>query len=364
MTAVRAGIHEVMTSVGAALGAPGLTDALGLPSADRFVVLLVDGMGLDLLREHAELAPCLSSLTNLEGVLAGIPSTTSVSLTSLGTGLRPGAHGMAGYTCRIPGTPRFLNTLSWDDRVDPLEWQPHRNVLQRLADDEVAVTVVNHPDFEHSGLTRCSQRGVPFIGARRPWDRLAAVVEAVEAGDRSLVYAYEPALDHAGHGHGVDSDEWRTTLGRIDRDVADLRAALPDDVVLLVTADHGMVDVPVENRFDLVDHPSLRSDVVLVAGEARFRHLHTRSGAERAVAKKWRQKLGDRAEVRLREDAEEWFGPLDPAVRARFGDVVVASLDDFAVFASDVFGVELALRGFHGSTTGRERRIPVLVAPH
>lgn len=67
-------------------------------------------------------------------------------------------------------------------------------------------------------------------------------------------------------------------------------------------------------------------------------------------------------EVRLRDEAEEWFGPLDPAVRGRFGDVVVASLDDFAVFASDAFSIELLLRGFHGSITPRERRIPVLAA--
>jgi len=357
MTAARAGIHEVLTSVGAALGADGFADVLGLPRADRYVVLLVDGMGLDLLRDHADLAPSLSAMTCVEGVLAGIPSTTSVSLTSLGTGLRPGTHGMAGYTCRIPGTQRFLNTLKWDSRVDPEQWQPHRNVLQRLQDDGVAVAVVNDPDFEASGLTRCSQRGVPFVGAKRSWDRLAAVAEAIERGDRSLVYAYESSLDHTGHGKGVDSDEWRSALAEIDRDVADLRAALPDDVVLLVTADHGMVDVPMDDRFDLADHPELLQDVVLVAGEARFRHLHTRSGAEAQVAARWRQALGDRVEVR-------WFGDLDPTVRGRFGDVVVAALDDFAVFSSDLMSVELMLRGFHGSITGRERRIPVLVAEH
>ncbi len=362
MSSPRALIHEVMTSVGAALGATGFTDVLGLPRANRYVVMVVDGMGLEMLREHAELAPFLSALTNVEDVLSGIPSTTSVSLTSLGTGLRPGQHGMAGYTCRIPGTSRFLNTLQWDHRVDPVQWQPHRNVLQQLSDQQIAVTVVNDARFEDSGLTRVSQRGVPYVGANHAWSRLAAVVEAVERSDRSLVYAYESAVDHTGHGHGVDSQDWRDALTQVDRDVADLRAALPADVVLLVTADHGMVDVPVENRFDLVDHPRLRDDVVLVAGEARFRHVHTRSGAEAAVAKRWRRALGDRAEVRLRDDAQEWFGPLDPAVRGRFGDVVVAALDDFAVFASDTFSIELQLRGFHGSITERERRIPVLVA--
>lgn len=358
----RAGIHEVMTSVGAAMGADGFTDVLGVPQSNRYVVMVIDGMGLDLLREHADLAPYLSSRLNVEGVHAGIPSTTSVSLTSLGTGMRPGQHGMAGYTCRIPGTSRYLNTLQWDNRIDPQQWQPHRNVMQRLADQQIAVTVVNDGRFEHSGLTLCSQRGVPYVGANHAWSRLAAVVEAVERSDRALVYTYESSLDHQGHGAGVDSDEWRKALSEIDRDVADLRAALPHDVVLLVTADHGMVDVPADDRFDLVDHPRLRDDVVLVAGEARFRHVHTRSGSEAKVAGRWRRALGDRAEVRLRDDAEEWFGPLDPQVRARFGDVVVASLDDFAVFDSDTFGIELLLRGFHGSITPRERRIPVLVA--
>lgn len=362
MTAPRAGIHEILTSVGGALGVPGFTDVLDLPEAKRFVVMVVDGMGLDLLREHADLAPFLSSRMNIEGVLAGIPSTTSVSLTSLGTGLLPGQHGMAGYTCRIPGTTRFLNTLQWDSRIDPRQWQPHPTVLEQMARDQVAVTVVNDSRFEQSGLTQVSQRGVPFIGANHAWDRLAAVLEAVERSDRAVVYAYESSVDHTGHGSGVDSDECRKALIQVDRDVEDLRAALPSDVVLLVTADHGMVDVPMEGRFDLVDHPKLRDDVVLVAGEARFRHVHTRSGAEAKVAARWRRALGDRAEVRLRDDAEEWFGPLAPTMRARFGDVVVAALDDFAVFASDAFAVELQLRGFHGSITARERRIPVLVA--
>lgn len=362
MTTARAQIHQILTSVGAALGEPQWTDALGLPAAERYVVMVVDGLGLDLLREHESIAPVLSSMTNVEGVLCGVPSTTSVSLTSLGTGLRPGLHGMAGYTCRIPGTQRYLNTLQWDDAVDPLAWQPHRNVLQELQDRDVVVTVVNDARFEHSGLTLCGQRGVPFEGANNPWERLAAVTSAVEAGDRTLVYAYESAVDHTGHGSGVDSADWRTALGRVDRDVADLRAALPDDVVLLVTADHGMVDVPMEGRFDLRDHADLRQDVVLVAGEARFRHIHTNSGAEDQVAQRWREVLGDRAQVLLRDDAEDWFGPIDPSVRGRFGDVLVAAEGDFAVFDSDSFAVELQLRGFHGSITGRERRIPVLVA--
>jgi len=358
----RAMIHEVLTSVGAAVGDSSFEDALGLPAAKRYVVLVVDGLGLQQLRAHADIAPFLASLPNIEDVASGVPSTTSVSLTSLGTGLRAGQHGMAGYTCRIPGTNRFLNTLAWDKSIDPVVWQPHRPVLSKLQDAGVVTTVVNDPNFENSGLTRCGWRGVRFAGVASSWQRLAEVCDAATAADRTVVYAYESKVDHTGHGHGVDSTNWREALREVDQDVAELRANLPADVALLITADHGMVDVPVEDRFDLADHARLRDDVVLVAGEARFRHIHTASGAEKSVAARWRKKLGERAEVRRREDTEEWFGQLDPQVRARFGDVVVAALGDFGVFDSATMAVELQLRGFHGSITEAERRIPVLLA--
>ncbi|MFD1858741.1 alkaline phosphatase family protein [Aeromicrobium camelliae] len=359
----RPGIWNIFGSVGLALGAEALDAPLELPAARGYVVVVVDGLGELLLREHAQLAPWLSARQSIDGVTSTIPSTTSVSLTSLGTGLRPGMHGMPGYTCRVPGTTTVLNTLSWKADVDPETWQPHRTVLARLADDGIAATVVNDRRFADSGLTRCSQRGVPFVGVDSVWERLDAVVEASERPGRTVVYAYESRLDHTGHSNGVDSDEWREMLQTIDRELEQLRSALPQDVVMLVTADHGMVDIGADDRFDVDDHPELRDDVTVLAGEARFRHLYTRTGAELDVAQRWKERLGDRVLVTLREDAQDWFGPLDPAVRARFGDVLVASLDDFAVFSSRDFSVELSLRGFHGSVSDAEMRIPVLLAP-
>lgn len=358
----RAGIWDVFGSVGVALGAEALEAPLDLPPARGYVVVVVDGMGELLLREHAGLAPWLSALQSIDGVVSTVPSTTSVSLTSLGTGLRPGLHGMPGYTCRIPGTTTVLNTLSWKSDVDPEQWQPHRTVLARLADTGMRATVVNDRRFADSGLTRSSQRGVPFLGVDSVWERLDAVVEASQGPQRTVVYAYESRLDHTGHGHGVNSSSWREMLQTVDRELAQLRLALPDDVTLLVTADHGMVDIGAEQRFDVDAEPELRDDVTVLAGEARFRHLYTRTGAESEVAERWRERLGERAVVRLRDEAAEWFGPFDPAVRARFGDVLVAALDDFAIFSSRDFPVELKLRGFHGSITEAEMQIPVLIA--
>ncbi|MEJ7633478.1 nucleotide pyrophosphatase/phosphodiesterase family protein [Aeromicrobium sp.] len=359
----RATIDQVMPSVAAALGTPGFADTLGLPEAPRYVIFLVDGLGLDLLREHADAAPFLASLRNVEDVVCGIPSTTATSLTSLGTGLRAGEHGMVGYTSRVPGSGQRLNSLKWDQPVDPHIWQPHPTVLELIQKAGIAASAVNDVKFADSGLTLCSQRGVPFHGINSIWERLDVVVDVIESATRSMTYAYESRLDHTGHAKGSASQEWRTMLTTIDTELADLRDELPRDTVLIVTADHGMVDLPMDGRFDVDSCPMLLDDVTLLAGEARFRHVYTRSGAAADVAARWQGELGDRVVVRTQEGIEDWFGPIAPDVRGRIGDVVVAALGDFAVFSSREFGIELKMTGFHGSITEAELRIPVLVAP-
>lgn len=355
-------IDQIMPSVGAALGAPGFSNVLSLPEAPRYVVLLVDGLGQALLEENAAAAPFLSSLPGVADVVCGVPSTTVTSLTSLGTGLPAGEHGMVGYTSRVPETGQRLNSLKWDQPIDPLVWQPHPTVLQQLQGLGISASSVNDAKFADTGLTLCSQRGVPFHGVKSVWERLDVIIEVIESAPRSVMYAYESRLDHTGHGKGCGSPQWRAMLTTIDQEIASLRDELPADCVLIVTADHGMLDVPTTDRFDVDQQPGLLDGIDLLAGEARFRHLYTRAGAADDVAARWAEVLGDRAIVRTQAGVEEWFGPIAHHVRPRIGDVLVAALGDFAVFSSKDFAIELKMTGFHGSITEAELRIPVLIA--
>lgn len=355
-------IDCILPSIAAALGVGSFENALGLPEAARYIMFVVDGMGAHLLRDNPQSAPFLSSLSGVDGLVCGVPSTTATSLTSLSTGLRPGQHGMAGYTCRVPETGQRMNLLTWDQPVVPELWQPHRSLLAQLGDAGVDADVVNEAKFEDSGLTRCTHRDVRYHGVKSTWERLDVVLDVVEQSSRGLVYAYDSRLDHSGHLDGCASEAWHETLLSIDADVAQLHDELPGDTVLLVTADHGMIDLPEEGRFDLDTVPGLRDGVELVAGEARLRHLYVRPGATEDVLAGWREVMGDRAIVERREDLVDWFGPMAPDVRDRFGDVIVASLGEFAVFSSVDFSLEFMLRGFHGSVTEAELAIPVLIS--
>lgn len=363
MSDLTGALRHVLPSAGAAVGNEKCPNVLGLPDSENVVVLVVDGLGYDLLTEYHSEAPYLSSLLDGPALECGVPSTTATSLTTLGTGLLPGQHGIVGYTSRIPATGERLNSLVWDADVDPLVWQPHPTVFERLRADGIDAQVVNLAKFEGSGLTVCSQRGAPYVPVASEWERLEAVCEIVESAGRSVVYSYESALDHEGHKSGPGSLKWREVLAKIDRDLQHLRSSLPSGTTLVVTADHGMIPVPENDRFDIEDVRRLRDDVALIAGEARFRHVYTRQGAAETVAETWRAELGERALVVTRDqaEAEGWFGPILDSVRERIGDVLVATLGDFALFSSADFPMEFQMAGFHGSITEPERRIPLLI---
>jgi hypothetical protein len=358
-------LGDVLPAIGSAVGAGG-TSGLVLPEAASYVVFLVDGMGAQLLERYAHAAPYLSSLLgSREPATAGVPSTTATSLTSLGTALTPGGHGIVGYTSRIPGTDHLLNALQWNKEVDPHEWQPHPTAFQTLRRSGVTVTVVNKREFEGTGLTEASQRGAEYVGADRVGERIAGAVGA-SAERCSLTYLYDGDLDWTGHRYGIASSQWLQQLSMIDAEAEQLRDALPPSVRLLVLADHGMIDSPSEARIDIDEHPetaSLRDGLALLGGEARFRHLYCRGGAVGDVAATWREVLGDRATVLTRDEAigRGWFGPVSPSVLPRLGDVVVAAHGDFAVISSSAFPYEAKLVGLHGSLTPDEMLIPLLV---
>jgi hypothetical protein len=355
-------LADVLPSVAGALSVPNEQNLLGLPPAPRYAVLLLDGLGWNLLRNNAEVAPYLSSLAG-RSLTAGVPSTTGVSLTSFGTGLPPGAHGIVGYTSIVPETGALLNALSWDAPVDPRRWQPHQTVFERVAAAGVATRNVSKARFDNSGLTAAAFRGSAHRGADTVEDRLDATRFASREGTSSLVYVYDSQLDYTGHGQGSESWQWRKELAAADTFASQVRSALPRDAVLVVVADHGMIDVAPHNRIDLDSEPELTDGLQLIGGESRFRHLYCVDGATADVLATYRERLGDNALVLSREEATArgWFGAVEDRVAPRIGDVVVASLGPVALVASRRYPNEAGLIGLHGSLTDDEMLIPLLI---
>lgn len=335
---------------------------LGLPTARHVVVVILDGLGhyqLDSRRGHA---PFLRSIVS-DVVTAGYPTTTATSLSLFGTGQPAGQTGMTGYSARNPRTGELANLISWEGADPPEEWQPMPSLLEEADRSGVTVTTLGKRAFAGSGLTHAALRGGLFVGAERLADRIDVALAATKTPGVS--YCYWGEIDAAGHRHGWQSEEWVAALEDADREFRRLAGSIRPDTLMVVTADHGMVDVTGAPRWDIGAEPQLARDVELVAGEPRALHLHVREGCAPAVAERWQAILGDHGVAFTRADAASAgiFGPISEVARPRIGDVVVAMAGRSTVVDSRTQSPKsMALIGVHGSLTPEELMVPLLMA--
>lgn len=336
------------------LAMQGARNPLGLPRARRAVLVVVDGLGVANLNARSGHARTLASGPR-KGIVSGFPTTTAAALTSLYTGTPPGRHGIVGYDALVPGAGVRNQLRDWGGAMDPETWQRSEPLL-----GTVPSTVVNEPRYADSGFTRATLRGATYVAARSIDDRIDAAIAAAHAGD-GIVSCYVPDLDRIGHERGWQSDAWIDALERLDGALARLVDRIPPGTGVLVTADHGMVDVP-EHRHVVVP-PALLEGVEHVAGEPRCLQLHRDAswGGWDATVDAWRSAFGDVAWIATREElvATGWLGEVDDAVLPRIGDLVVAMRGSGAFYVREDDPAR-GMVGQHGSLTPEELRVPLV----
>jgi len=364
-------LADVVPSVLAAMGVAGFDARIDLAAEIRGAcVLLVDGLGAELLDTYADDAPVMAALRG-QRLQAGFPSTTVAGLAAVGTGCRSGEHGLVGLSFRLPGVGVF-NTLRWrphpwgDDLRDtapPEQVQPMATTFERAASAGIAVSVVSGAEFTGSGLTRAVLRGGRYVGVQALGDLAACVRSAV--ADGGFCYGYHGEVDLLGHLYGPGSPAWRLQLREVDRLVESIVEGLPPGGLLVVVADHGMVAVQTDDGMDIDGCAPLLDGVQAIGGEPRARHVYADGGAAETVLAAWRETLADRAWVVSREEAiaAGWFGErVRDEVRLRIGDVVAAARGSTTMVRRTVEPVESSLVGHHGSLTTAEQHIPLLLA--
>lgn len=337
---------------------------LGLPRARSAVVVVVDGLGSHALAARAGHARRLVS-AQARTIDSVVPSTTAAALTTILTGVWPGLHGLVGYTVLDRAHDRVVKQLSgWDTLMVPESWQRSTTVFERTGEADASIVAVGPKAFAGSGLTRAILRGAPYRGED---DLLARFRVAAERSveERTLTYVYVPELDKAGHAEGIGSPQWTAVLEAIDAALATLESTVARGTGIVVTADHGMLDIPRDAHILLSAHRDVMDGIRHVAGEPRFLHLGIEDGADpHAVAAAWEDRFGDSSWVATRSAAIDagWFGSdVASEVVDRIGDVLVAPRKRVA-FYDDRVGDDpgRGMVGQHGSLTPEERSVPLV----
>lgn len=323
--------------------------------ADRAVLLVLDGLGWDQFEEHRHLMPTLAGMTG-RSIHTVAPTTTATALASITTGLTPGEHGLVGYRFVLRG--EVMNVLRWAvDDVSVRRSNPPRDVQPFEPFLGVEVPVVSPAELQSSGFTEAHLRGSLPVGWRSPSSIGVEAARQLALGKR-FVYCYYGGIDKIAHERGF-GPYYEAELRWADHVVADVLEQLPGGTALLVTADHGQVQVG-----DRIVHPSadLLGPVKLQSGEGRFRWLHAAPGDIDGLVDVATDEVGDVAWVVTKEQMldEQWFGPtVAPPIQARLGDVALVAREPVSFHEdADTGPFELVCR--HGSLTSAEVDVPLL----
>ncbi|HLF40572.1 MAG TPA: alkaline phosphatase family protein [Acidimicrobiia bacterium] len=322
--------------------------------ATAVVLLVLDGVGWGNFEVNRLRAPVMSGMEG-RSITTVVPSTTAAALTSIASGTPPARHGLVGYRMRIGA--QVLDVLRW--RVPSGPPPAVTEVNARPAFCGLAVPTVTRSEFVRTGFTEAHMRGARFVG----WRTTGTLVEHVRqlvAGGEPFVYAYYDGVDKVAHEYGLRQPFYAAELGATDRMVGDLLNVLPESAALVITSDHGQVHFG-----EWLGLESLDPMVSAYAGDARFRYLYARPGAEDDLVKAAEDLFGDRAWVFSRDRLvdEGWLGPEPPApeVLSRIGDVALAARGS-DVFIDPTHPMETRLIAGHGSLTVDEMLVPLLGA--
>jgi predicted AlkP superfamily pyrophosphatase or phosphodiesterase len=335
---------------------------LNLPKLKSAVVVVIDGLGTENLESRIGHATNLGALLRSQpkcSIRCEFPSTTVVSLAGFATGERSGVHRLAGYNVSNRDRTGLVNLLTgWEQGSQVVsEWKSVATISELYKNSAVRIHVVSQEGYRRSGFTQLTMADADYHGQDDIAERVAKAHE-IASQPGNLVYLYVPELDQIGHMHGSQSATWSQTLEAVD---AALKPLLQSTrTAVLVTADHGMVDVPIENQIHLETLESLKNVEFLAGGDTRSAYLYTNTDVRDAL----QAELGDAVWVAHWQELVDAGYVLQPElVDHRHPNIVVLAKKSVTLYDRRTCKPRsLQMLGHHGSITDAEMRVPLLKA--
>jgi hypothetical protein len=345
---------SALSSVGGAF-----ENRLILTKVNHSVVILVDGLGFENLRDSSGYARFLNSHLE-QSIRCEFPSTTATSLTGLATGTRSGKHGIIGYSVfdRDLGEQKNLLT-GWSSAVEASEFKNQRALSE--SSGELAMYVIGPEVYESSGFTELTMKGAKYLSAEKMSDRFAALERVFGSTKPSVTYLYIPELDQAAHKYGVSSNQWLFLLEELDLIVNRFISKLSGNVGVLLTADHGVIDVPQSEHVYLDEFDWYQSQVLNTTGDPRCNFVYLKDPAQlSAFIQDATESLGSMAYVCTREQLVQ-TGWLTQGVSKMSPEAYLIWKDSKVAYDRRFSKPHyLKMIGQHGGISDRETRIPLI----
>jgi hypothetical protein len=351
-------------------GAASLCRQIG--EADHYLFVLIDGLGMDLLHRVPGRSFLRSNL--VEPLQAVFLSTTATALTTLATAQWPCSHSVPGWwthlqdrgitAVTLPFVERFTKKplaelgMSGEDLfIQPSFWPRLQHTPLSILPEELVETTFS--------IYACG--GTARAGYKDLRKAIKTARDAVlGASGPQMTYLYLPQVDKLCHDKGPEHDAVRDLVWVLDQQISDLVHGLAGRARIVITADHGQVQVPAAKHFLLREEDSLLSHLQCPpSGETNVPIFHVHPGHESSFAAEFSERFGRHFILLTGQDIERLrlLGPgdLSPAMRARMGTFVgIAQEPACLCFGSpEESGSEN--NGIHGGLSPAEMMVPLII---
>jgi hypothetical protein len=337
------------------------------------ILLVIDGLGYDYLTTHGAGSylhgHLRSSLTTVG------PSTTSAAIPTFLTGVAPQQHGFTGWFTWFRELGDILAILPYQPRhggcsLGQLNFNPGllsgcESIFERIHTGKHVVMPERIVESEFNASFQDGARVWPFAGFA---DFFGVVKSAATSQNRrNYVYAYWPEFDGLAHSYGIASKQVEQHFAELDEAFALFVQSLQgSDSKIIVTADHGFVDVPSSGVIQMDHHPELADTLVLpLCGEKRFSFCYVHPEKIERFQQYVEVELSHVVELHRSFDLIErgWYGLGDPhpELESRVGHFTLVMRPGYKI-RDRVLGEKPKRHiGVHGGVSQEEMIVPLVV---
>lgn len=209
-----------------------------LAAYQNIVLIIFDCMGMNILEHHLDENSFLRR--HLTSVISSVfPPSTAIATTSIHSGLSPKEHGWMGWMLDFKEHNHIVEVFRDKDfyTKETVAFKPSREVLKYTPIYEKIVR--QNPDVHFTKIFPAWAQG----GALSIEHMCERIARALTTHDKNLILAYWDDPDHTIHSNGCYSTAVHVVMSDIEMQIQKLAQQLDNDTLVIITADHGAVDI-------------------------------------------------------------------------------------------------------------------------
>ncbi len=340
----------------------------------NILLVVLDGMGDEFLQK--QFPDSFLNRHRVRRMTSVFPTTTATAITSFLSAQTPLEHAITGWymylrevgaaSVLLPFKPRYARKTGFDFEGITGE---------QILDFDRA--------FAHIHRKKCYVTPSYLIGS--PYNAYASpdsqkfgyntfggffkqIRKAVRQGDeKKYIYAYWSKVDALMHRYGTTSEEVASHFNELDQRMEYLVKSIQDeDTLVIITADHGLIDTTPTRALSVDDYPKLKDYLILpLCGEPRVGYAYVRNGKTNEFLQYMNDNLSNVCDIITQEEAirSGVFGSGVPGMkfRDRIGDYILLMKENYVLKDHVINETPPDFIGYHGGLSEKELFVPLIV---